>query len=408
MSPGVRRDLLIGGSLLAVGLALVVFAFFGADEAFRAPRWVAALCALGFLLGGTIPVRSALSIASLRPRTPAALVWVSVGLLVLAALFAWILLAVGPEGITLDISLPFADDVEEAIKDYVFNGALALVTLACLAGAAVAFARAVPSLGRTAVVAVVAPILGLATWVALEVQARNGNAEGPVVWLSFDRRLPGDEYLSRAYGKEIVVQPARVGKGLFLGGSPDWLDVEAPRGHDTRNGLTLEFWMKRENWVNPYADGARMQTVASVEVEREWEGRPEIQQIAFSLVANGGEARRRRDQRSEVLFFRPQARVADVKLTPLRTVTVAPGRWTHVAVVYDRFLVDHMRLYIDGRLAARAVPWGSALGYADIRSLRVGTSSERNGAYRGMVDEVKVYARALSSAEIESDAGRGE
>ena len=228
------------------------------------------------------------------------------------------------------------------------------------------------------------------------------------MWLSFDRRFPGDEYLSRAYGKELSLQQARVGKGLFVGGSPDWLDVEAPRGHDTRNGLTLEFWMKRENWVNPYADGARLQTVASVEVEREWKGRPEIQQIAFSLVAEGSEARRKRDRRNEALFFRPQARVADVKLTPLRTVLVPPGRWTHIAIVYDRFLADHVRLYIDGRLAARALPWGTALGFADIRSLRIGTSSERNGAYRGMVDEVKVYDRALSSAEVQAAAGRGD
>jgi len=405
MSPGVRRDLLIGGSLLAVGIALVVFALFGADEAFRAPRWVAALFALGFMLGGIIPMRTAFAAESLRPRTPGALLSAGVFLLLLGMLFGWLIVAVGPEGITLDIELPFSDDVDAIVKAVVFNTVFGLLAIACIAGATLAFVRALPAFGRTALVAVVAPLLGLAAWVALEVQARKGEAEGPVVWVSFDRRFPADEYLSRAYGKEIAPRPARVGTGLFVGGSPDWLDIEAPRGHDTRNGLTLEFWMKRENWVNPYADGARMQTVASVEVEREWKGRPEIQQIAFSLVAPGAELQlRRRDRRPEALVFRPQARVAEVKLMPLRGVAVTPGQWTHIAVVYDRFLVDHMRLYIDGRLAARAIPWGEAIGFADIRSLRIGTSSERNGAYRGMVDEVKVYARALSSDEIERDA----
>src|SRR5689334_3251242 len=407
MSPGVRRDLLIGGSLLAVGIALVVFALFGADEAFRAPRWVAALCALGFVLGGIIPARSAFTAEPLRPRTPAALLAVGIGLLALALFFAWLLFAVGPEGITLDIALPFSDDLEDIVKTLVFDAVFGLLALACLAGAVVAFARGLPAFGRTAMVAVVAPIIGLAAWVALEVQGRKSDNDGPVVWLSFDQRFPAGEYLSRAYGKELLAQPARVGKGLFVGGSPDWLDVEAPRGHDTRHGLTLEFWMKRENWVNPYADGARLQTVASVEVEREWNGRPEIQQIAFSLVAPGAETQmRRRDRRPDSLVFRPQARVAEVKLMPLRSVLVTPGRWTHVAVVYDRFLVDHMRLYIDGRLAARAVPWGEAIGFADIRSLRIGTSSERNGAYRGMIDEVKVFSRALSSEEIEREARR--
>ena len=405
MSPGVRRDLLIGGSLFAVGIALVVFALFGADEAFRAPRWVAALCALGFMLGGVIPARTAFAAEPLRPRTPTALLAAGIAFLALALLFGWLLVAVGPEGITLEISLPFSDEIEDAVKSVVFNATFGVLALACLAGATVAFARALPAFGRTAMVAVVAPIVGLAAWIALEVHANKGEGEGPVVWLSFDRRFPSDEYLSHAFGKELSAQPARIGRGLFVGGSPDWLDVEAPRGHDTRNGLTLEFWMKRENWVNPYADGARMQTVASVEVEREWKGRPEIQQIAFSLVAPGAESQqRRRDRRPESLIFRPQARVAEVKLVPLRGVSVPPGRWTHIAVVYDRFLVDHMRLYIDGRLAARAVPWGEAIGFADIRSLRIGTSSERNGAYRGMVDEVKVFARALSSDEIARDA----
>jgi hypothetical protein len=64
-----------------------------------------------------------------------------------------------------------------------------------------------------------------------------------------------------------------------------------------------------------------------------------------------------------------------------------------------------MRLYVDGRQVARGLPWGSAPGFANIRTVRIGTASERNGAYRGMVDELKVYARPLSEEEIASDAG---
>ena len=70
-------------------------------------------------------------------------------------------------------------------------------------------------------------------------------------------------------------------------------------------------------------------------------------------------------------------------------------------------LIDRMRLYVDGRLVARAVAWGSDPGFADIRSMRLGTYQERNGAYRGMIDEVKLYARALSDEEIAASAARG-
>jgi hypothetical protein len=51
------------------------------------------------------------------------------------------------------------------------------------------------------------------------------------------------------------------------------------------------------------------------------------------------------------------------------------------------------------------MPWSSAPGFAAIRTVRIGTAAERNGAYRGMVDELKVYARPLSEEEIASDAG---
>jgi hypothetical protein len=37
--------------------------------------------------------------------------------------------------------------------------------------------------------------------------------------------------------------------------------------------------------------------------------------------------------------------------------------------------------------------------------VRIGTASERNGAYRGMVDELKLYARPLSEEEIAEEAG---
>ena len=51
------------------------------------------------------------------------------------------------------------------------------------------------------------------------------------------------------------------------------------------------------------------------------------------------------------------------------------------------------------------MPWRSGPGFAMIRTLRIGTGAERNGAYRGMVDEVKVYARPLTEEEIAASAG---
>jgi hypothetical protein len=243
-------------------------------------------------------------------------------------------------------------------------------------------------------------------WVVIEFHRQASQPIAPVVFLSFDRRFPSDGYLVRMNGKEVLARQGHSGMGLFTGGNNDWLDLETPRGYHTGHGLTLEFWMKRENWVNPYARGAASQTVVAVDVEREFKGQPEMRQIAFYLELHDTrrEAPKKRDTAFAAYQYWPQARAGDTKLKPLHPVAIPADRWTHVAIVYDRFLIDRLRLYIDGHLVARAVPWGSDPGFADIRAMRLGTYQERNGAYRGMIDEVKLYARALSDEEIAAAA----
>jgi hypothetical protein len=409
MSPNARRDLVVGGSLFVVGAVLLGFAFFAGDEGFRAPRWVVGAAAIGCLLGGAIPLRAALSENDVFPPGPFAILAAAGILLIFTVIALWILVAVGPEGtaVTLNVPLPISEDAERWLQNVLFHGLFGLVAFVCLAGAIYAAKGALPSLGRTALVAIVAPIVGLAAWVVLQFYTQAPDVRPPIVFLSFDRRFPGDEYLTHSHGKEILARPGRVGNGLFVGGNGDWLDVEAPRGYDTRNGLTLEFWMKRDSWVNPMAKGSRAQTITSVELEREWKGHPEIQEVAFSMELSAPRERiRERDRilRPDNYIFRPQARVGDVRLQPSRSMAIAANRWTHVAIVYDRFLFERMRLYLDGHLVARAVPWGSALGFADLRAIRIGTRHELSGAFRGMVDEVKLYARALSDEEILASA----
>jgi len=157
------------------------------------------------------------------------------------------------------------------------------------------------------------------------------------------------------------------------------------------------------------AAGGVVTVGCTVDLEREWKGQPELRQLAFFLELHDTrrDAPKKRDTPPDAYQYRPQARLGDVRLKPLRAVSMPADRWTHVAIVYDRFLIDRLRLYIDGHLVARAVPWGSDPGFADIRSMRLGTLQERNGAYRGMIDEVKLYARALSDEEIAASAARG-
>src|SRR5258708_18367302 len=194
----------------------------------------------------------------------------------------------------------------------------------------------------------VTPLLGLARWIAIEYQREATAPRDPVVHLSFDRRFPTDNYPAHAIGRELLAQPGRKGIGLFLGGNGDFLDVDIPGSYDTAHGLSLEFWMKRENWLNPYVKGSRMQTVAVIELERERHGRPEVLQALFYLqVTQQREAASAGARRPEDYSYRPRGRVADVELTAPRALTVPARRWPHVATVYYRFLIDPIRLYLD-------------------------------------------------------------
>ena len=404
MTPGARRDLVLGGAVVAVGVGLFVFAIFGDDEGFRAPRWVVAAVALSFIASGALPLRS--HAGDLMPTGTYPNAAASAVLAVIALACVWMMVAVGPEGVALDIPITLPRDLEHGIRTVLFYGVLGALAIASLVGSLYTFGKALPALGHTAVVAVTAPMIGLLAWVALQIHYENSApASGAVVQATFDKRFPGDDYLALVHGDEVFARPGRYGMGLWVGGSGDWVEIEAPRGFDTRNGLTMEVWLKRESWVNPYVKGRPVQTVATVELEREYQGRPEITQISLGLelLAPQGASPNERNPVADTYKFKPLARVGEVRVAPVGAMKVEANRWTHLAIVYDRFLVDRMRLYLDGRLIARAMSWDGAPGFTDIRRIRLGTGAERIGAYRGMIDDLKVFARALSDDEIAAE-----
>jgi len=410
MSPNVRRDVVVGGAISAMGIGLLAFALFAGEDSFRAPRWVVGAIALACLGAAALPVKGVFTSGEIKITSTPVGAAVAGALLFVGALAAWVMIAVGPEGaaITFDIPLPISDDAERVVKTILFHLLFGTIALARLVASVAVLRDAPPSVRHTLVVAVAASAAGLIGWVVIEYHRQASQPIAPIVYLSFDRRFAAEGYLMRVNGKDIALRPGHTGTGLFVGGNNDWVDLEAPRGFHTGHGLTLEFWMKRESWVNPYMRGSSAQTVATVDLEREYRGQPELRQLTFYLELHDTrrDPPKKRDVPPAAYEYRPQARVGDVKLKPLHAVPMAADTWTHVAIVYDRFLIDRLRLYVDGRLVARAMPWSSDPGFADIRGMRLGTQQERNGAYRGMIDEVKLYARALSDQEIAAAAAR--
>ncbi|XXY44870.1 protein kinase [Sorangium sp. So ce269] len=87
---------------------------------------------------------------------------------------------------------------------------------------------------------------------------------------------------------------------------------------------------------------------------------------------------------------------------------VADGSWHHIAVTVDRRAVDGGTFYVDGAAAGRFDPT-SRPGSLDNRApLRIGSrSSSESGFFRGVVDEVALYRRALSPEEVAAAARQG-
>ncbi|HEX5474931.1 MAG TPA: LamG-like jellyroll fold domain-containing protein [Vicinamibacterales bacterium] len=86
----------------------------------------------------------------------------------------------------------------------------------------------------------------------------------------------------------------------------------------------------------------------------------------------------------------------------LGTAAVALNTWTHLAVTYDG---SALRFYTNGVLVR------TATGIASIASttgaLRIGGDSAWGEYFQGLLDDVRVYNRALSAAEIQTDMNTG-
>jgi hypothetical protein len=78
--------------------------------------------------------------------------------------------------------------------------------------------------------------------------------------------------------------------------------------------------------------------------------------------------------------------------------SVELGVWTHLAATYDG---AHLRLYVDGELVAtKALPGDDLTGEGP---LRIGCAPPLGSTFYGSIDEVQLYERSLSAAEVDAD-----
>jgi hypothetical protein len=87
--------------------------------------------------------------------------------------------------------------------------------------------------------------------------------------------------------------------------------------------------------------------------------------------------------------------------TTFGTASVTVNTWTHLALTYDSAA---LRLYVNGvqvASTARSTPIATSTN-----ALQIGGDSFFGQFFQGTIDDVRVYNRALTAAEIQTDMGR--
>jgi chitodextrinase len=192
--------------------------------------------------------------------------------------------------------------------------------------------------------------------------------EGSSTSLAIDRSNTGNTGLIA--GPSSV--PGKFGKALSFDGYTDSVNIADSASLHLTSGMTLEAW------VNPnVALGSTWRTVIFKEQPKA---------TSYSLYAGNGNGRP-----TGQAYTTGEYNAAGASSLPLNT-------WSHLAVTYDG---TTLRLYVNGTLVTSTAVSGNITTTNGL--LRLGGNSIWSEWFSGVMDEVRIYNRALSSTEIQTD-----
>jgi Concanavalin A-like lectin/glucanases superfamily len=163
----------------------------------------------------------------------------------------------------------------------------------------------------------------------------------------------------------------KYGAALVFNGSSSRITVNESNSLDLTNGMTLEAW------VYPTATPTNWSTVVMKEQSGE---------LVYVLYA-GSPANRP----NTYIYTTGEQGFAGPSALPLNT-------WSHLATTYDGAT---LRLYVNATQVASAAISGNIIASTGV--LRIGGNGVWGEYFRGRIDEVRVYKRALGQTEIQTD-----
>ncbi len=165
----------------------------------------------------------------------------------------------------------------------------------------------------------------------------------------------------------------KFGNALSFTGSSSFVTIPDSSSLDLTTGMTLEAWVRPTTL-------ASWNTVIFKERPGDY---------AYALYANTGTSR-------------PSANMNNGGDRDIRgTAQVATGAWTHLAATYDGSVLV---LYVNGTQAATLLTSGSIV--TSTSALKIGGNAIWGEYFAGLIDEVRVYNRALAATEIQADMNR--
>lgn len=163
----------------------------------------------------------------------------------------------------------------------------------------------------------------------------------------------------------------RGGSGAWdFSGAGNFIELDGESAFDFTDALTVTLWVKAGDFGGPWA-ALVTKGDSAWGVSRFWDT-GEVTFTTFSPSAH--------DLRS--------------------STTLNDDRWHHVSIVYDK---GWKRVYVDG-VEKGAVPLGPAISTNNLR-VRIGDNEEYpQGNFEGVIDDLRIYGRALTQGEVAADA----